>query len=168
MPRFVKGNRAFANAKGQGKSTLLTDLPERYAREFLNAIDKRVRVAKVLGGILNAIYADLGGKENVSVMQQMLCEKIGYLKLMTAKTELTMARGGRIDEAAYLNAVNTLSGLLSKIGLKRRAKQISLKDYLNAQPAPQPTEPQPGASPQPTNKENANGNPSTDHSGTER
>ena len=69
-------------------------------------------------------------------MQQMLCEKIAYLKLMTAKTELTMARGERIDEDVYLNAINCLSGLLSKIGLKRRAKTLSLKDYLSQQPAP--------------------------------
>lgn len=146
MPKFKKGNRAFVGATGQGKSTLPTDLPERYAKDFLNAMDKRVRVAKVLGGILNAIYADLGGKENVSVMQQMLCEKIAYLKLMTAKTELTMARGGRIDEASYLNAINCLSGLLSKVGLKRKPRILSLRDVLNQQPQPQPN-----------TKENANG-----------
>lgn len=133
MPKFTKGNRAFVGAKGQGKSSLPTDLPERYAKDFLDAIDKRVRVAKVLGGIINAIYSDLGGKENVSIMQQMICEKIAYLKLMTAQAELTMARGGRIDEPAYLNAINCLSGLLSKIGLKRKAKSISLRDYLNTQ-----------------------------------
>lgn len=142
MPRFKKGNRAFVGATGQGKSTLATDLPEKYAKDFLDAIDKRVRVAKVLGGIINSIYSDLGGKENVSVMQQMLCEKIAYLKLMTAKTELIMAQGGTIDEAQYLNAINTMSGLLSKIGLKRRARVLSVKEYFSS-PQPAPSGPQP-------------------------
>lgn len=143
MPKFEKGNRAFVGAKGQGKSDLPTDLPERYAKNFLDAMDKRGRVPKLLDGITNALYSDLGGKENVSVMQQMICEKIAYLKLMTGKTELTLAQGGSIDEAAYLNAVNCLSGLLSKIGLKRRAKSISFKDYLNAKPEPQAPSPAP-------------------------
>src|SRR5690349_3413439 len=122
MPKFTKGNRAFVGAKGQGKSTLPTDLPEQYGKGgLLDGLDKRSRPAKALGGITNAIYSDLGGKDNISVMQQIICEKIAYLTLMTAKTELFLIQGGHIDEAAYLNSINCLSGLLSKIGLKRRS-----------------------------------------------
>ena len=37
----------------------------------------------------------------------------------------------------YLSAINVLSGLYSKVGMKRRAKTLSLKDYLSNKPEPQ-------------------------------
>ena len=133
--------------KKKGKT--LANFPERYAKDFIHEMDGRVRVVKTIREDLDTLYAALGGKENVSYMEQTLCHKVIYLKWLTGKKEATMIHGGSIDEASYLNAVNCLSGLLSKIGLKRRAKTLSLKDYLNASlepqlaPQPAPSGPQP-------------------------
>jgi hypothetical protein len=126
--------------KKKGKT--LANFPERYAKDFIHEMDGRVRVVKTIREDLDALYAALGGKENVSYMEQTLCQKVIYLKWLTGKKEAAMIHGGSIDETSYLNAVNCLSGLLTKIGLKRRAKQISLKDYLSNKPEPQPA-PQP-------------------------
>ena len=120
--------------KKKGKT--LVNFPDRYAKDFIHEMDGRVRVVKTIREDLDALYAALGGKENVSYMEQTLCQKVIYLKWLTGKKEAAMIHGGSIDETSYLNAVNCLSGLLTKIGLKRRAKTLNLKDYLSQQPAP--------------------------------
>jgi len=48
------------------------------------------------------------------------------------KKESTLAHGETVDVNAYLAALNTLSSLLGKLGLRRRAKQVpSLSDYVS-------------------------------------
>ena len=139
--------------KKKGKT--LVNFPDRYAKDFIHEMDGRVRVVKTIREDLDALYAALGGKENVSYMEQTLCQKVIYLKWLTGKKEAAMIHGGSIDETSYLNAVNCLSGLLTKIGLKRRAKNISLKDYLNAAKKPEPEAPPPAPSSGATTKEDA-------------
>ena len=119
-------------------------LPDRYTKDVFDLVDGRCADAKAVRSIENALYADLGGKENTSVMEQMVCFKIAIVIWMTGKKEATMIQGGSIDEGSYLDEVYCLTNLLSKIGLKRRARQISLKDYLANSQQPAPSGPQQG------------------------
>jgi hypothetical protein len=134
--RWTKGQ----SGRKRGTVTRSTDIPE-WGNTTLDQMDQRGRVVRAMRQDLNALHSDLGGLSNISVMEKILCEKIVQLKRLTEKKEALMLQDQQIDEGAYVNAVSCLSGLVSKLGLKRRAKQIhSLSAVLNAakQPAPQP------------------------------
>jgi hypothetical protein len=155
MPKFEKGNTAWQRAKGQGKSNLLRDVPARYDEGFLDEMDGRSELAKVLRQRLRALVSDLGGLDALSYQERSLCKRAVHLERLIEQRELTLAHNGTVDESGYFNAINVLSGLYHKLGMKRRARTVSLKDVLSQQPAqsgPQLT----------TRKDTDNGNSCTD------
>ena len=145
MPKFEKGNKAYLGASGQGKSNLPTDISARYDEAFLDEMDGRSPVYKMMSQRLFSLVTSLGGIDGLSYQERSLCRRAIHLERLIEKRELTLALDGTIDESGYFNAINVLSGLYSKLGMKRRTKSISLKDVLNAQPAPHQKEPQQGA-----------------------
>lgn len=137
MPKWTKGNSGYAGkGKGQGKSDLPTDIPARFDEAFLEEMDARSEVYKMMSQRLGALVTSLGGIDGLSYQERSLCKRVIHLERLIEKRELTLALNGTIDETGYFNAVNVLSGLYSKLGLRRRVKQISLKDVLSQQPAP--------------------------------
>jgi len=139
--------------KGSGKSTKPRAISRRFRPSFLNDLDGRYPVARGLKYRYGCYTSDLGGMANLSAMELTMVKRIVHLEHLVEQKESSLLCGGTIDVHAYLSAVNTLSGLLSKIGLRRRAKMLSLKDYLSNKPEPHPA-------PQP--KEETDGNQS-DH-----
>ncbi|TKB77282.1 MAG: hypothetical protein E8D42_14275 [Nitrospira sp.] len=160
MPKWTKGNSGYAGkGKGQGKSDLPTDIPARYDEAFLEEMDARSEVYKMMSQRLLSLVTSLGGLDGLSYQERSLCKRAIHLERLIEKRELTLAINGTIDEPGYFNAINALSGLYTKLGLKRRAKQISLRDYLNHANKPEPPSapsPAPSGS-QPFHREDANG-----------
>ena len=125
------------------KSQKPTELAERYEAGYLDQLDGRVRVAKNLRERLGALVSDLGGLAALSYQERSLCRRVIHLERIIDKKELTLAHNGTIDEQSYYSALNALSGLFSKLGLKRRARKIaSLEEYLKQQPEPGPACPE--------------------------
>jgi hypothetical protein len=123
--------------KQKGKAPKATDLPARYDAAFSKGkMDGRGRVAKSLHERGGAFISDLGGLASLSSQELSLVKRILHLERMIEKRELSMAHGGPIDENAHIAGLNCLSGLFSKLGLKRRVKQIQLSDYLKTKPGP--------------------------------
>lgn len=141
MPKFEKGNRAYLGATGQGKSDLPTDIPARYDEAFLEEMDARSEVYKMMSQRLLSLVTSLGGLDGLSYQERSLCKRAIHLERLIEKRELTLALDGAIDETGYFNAINVLSGLYGKLGLKRRAKTLSLKDYLNSSKTEPPSAP---------------------------
>lgn len=141
MPKFEKGNRAYLGATGQGKSALPTDIPARYDESFLEEMDARSEVYKMMSQRLRSLVISLGGSDGLSYQERSLCKRAIHLERLIEKRELTLALNGTIDEPGYFNAINVLSGLYSKLGLKRRVKMVSLRDVLSQQPAPSGPQP---------------------------
>lgn len=116
--------------KGQ-KSDLNTEVSTRFSETFLDALDGRVRVARTLRDRLRGLTNDLGGVNGLSYQELSLCKRAIHLERQLEQFERTLAHGGTVDYTQYYSMINVLSGLFSKVGLKRRAKQIpSLSDYL--------------------------------------
>ena len=109
----------------------------------MSELDGRVRVARSLRERLGALVSDLGGPAGLSYQELSLCKRAIHIERLIEKDELSMAHGGVVDRFATIAAINTLTSLFSKIGLKRRARKIqSLEEYLKQpepQPAPQPS-----------------------------
>lgn len=120
-------------------STKATKVPEKYDPRFLQTMDRRLRLPRILRQSKDALLADLGGE--VSFQENVLVDRIVHLMGLVTEKEMALANGEKLDVSEYLNCINCLSGLLTKVGLKRRAKTLSLKDYLNAKPEPGPVRP---------------------------
>jgi hypothetical protein len=112
------------------------DVPQRYEEHFMADLDGRTLVARELRDRLHALCADLGGVSSLSYQEVSLCRRLIHLERLVEQKEMRLAQGHRVDENLYFCGINALSGLLSKIGLKRRMKVLSLGDYLEAKATP--------------------------------
>ena len=118
------------SGKKGAHSTLLTAVPETYQPEYCSALDGRSRIAKIIQSRLSALMADLGGHEHSSYLEQSLAHRLVWLEAKIEAFETALAQGEAIEITEYLSALNVLSGLCNRLGLKRRARPIaSLHEY---------------------------------------
>jgi hypothetical protein len=121
-------------------SAKATDVANRYHGAVLDELDGRVRLARTLRERMRALTNDLGGINDLSYQEVSLCKRCVHLERLLEKKEATLAHGGTCDESTYLNAINALSGLYSKLGLRRRARVLpTLREYVTAQRQAAPT-----------------------------
>lgn len=113
------------------KGTKPRAVASRFKENFLTDLDGRYPVVRGLKYQYACYLADLGGAANLSHMEQTLVKRIVHLVYLVEGKEASLIGGKPLDVNEYLSAVSCLSGLLSKVGLKRRPKQIPvLSDYL--------------------------------------
>lgn len=124
-----------AGKAGQ-KGTKATDVSKRFRADFLEQMDGRVAAVKTLHERLSALVTDLGGLDALSYQERSLCKRAIHLERLLEHFEGSLAHGGAVDYTQYFSMINTLSGLFTKLGLKRRAKAITLADYLKPAPGP--------------------------------
>lgn len=112
-----------AGIKGQ-KGLKSTMLETTYAPSFLDEMDGRCKVAKLIRGRLAALVSDQGGLSHLSYQRQSLCWRFVHLEAWIESQEQALAEGKKIDEARYLAAINSYVGLLGRLGLDRRARVV--------------------------------------------
>ena len=139
--------------KNSGKGTKPREVARRFRPSFLSDLDGRYPVVRGLKYRFACYTSDLGGTATLSAMEQTIVKRIVHLEHLVEQKESALIAGTVTDITEYLASVNCLSGLLNRIGLKRRAKQLSLKDYLNHANKPEPVAaPSPAPSSEPSNK----------------
>ena len=106
-------------------------LPEKYRGGFLAELDGRTSVSIYLRRLLDDLYCDLGGKENLSFQQQVLCERAVFLiaKIQTIESKIAEDNKDHLT-GPYIAYFNSLLGVLKTLGLKRIAKEVDLKQYI--------------------------------------
>jgi len=114
----------------RGKGTKPRTVDKRFRPGFIADLDGRYPVVRGLKHRFACYLADLGGMENLSHMEQTVVKRIVHLEHLVEQKESSLIRGESVEVHTYLACVNSLSGLLSKLGLKRRARPISLSDYM--------------------------------------
>lgn len=120
------------------RGTKPMEVETHYDAKFMEDLDGRSLVARELRQRLRALTADLGGLSSLSYQEQSLAKRAVHLERLIETKELTLAQGRRVDENKYVNCICAFSGLLSKLGLKRRVKVLALADYLEAKETPTP------------------------------
>ncbi len=140
-----------------GKKGMKSDkawlVPRRYKGGYLDDLDGRSPDVRGVKYVRACIESDLGGTANISRMESSLVDRSAFLIYLAEETELAVLSGKKtINITEYLSVVTALSNLLARLGLKRRAKTLSLRDYLtSAKPEPQAAAPLP-APMEPSNK----------------
>jgi hypothetical protein len=100
---------------GAGKLRLLTR----------DALDGRTRAAQLFGEIVDGIADDLGGADNLTTIQRHLVEAFAGEAVRVSHNNTTLMLGKTIDPAMHAQAVSNLVRLASRLGVERRARDIT-------------------------------------------
>jgi hypothetical protein len=103
-------------------------------RDLLPDVDGRSAIARRYRDIASAILADQGGADHCSEARAQLIRRFAAAAVLAEQLESRLANGEEIDIAAHATLSSTLVRLAQRIGIDRRAKNItpSLRDYLEA------------------------------------
>ena len=99
---------------------------------LLPDIDGRSAIARRLKDITSAIVADQGGAEQCSESRLQLVRRFAAAAVIAEQMESRLANGEQIDIEEYALLCSTLTRLAQRIGIDRRAKDVtpSLSEYL--------------------------------------
>ena len=108
------------------------DLPIHCAPGWLGRMDSRLALVKFLESRFLAITEDLGGQDCLSTMQRGLIERMLFLEYWLHTQETELLTGKDFNAGSWIQGFNALSGVCSKLGLERRAKQVpSLREVID-------------------------------------
>ncbi len=119
------------------KKTQTQKLPRRYQPGWLRKMDRRTSFSKRLRRVFNQIVEDLGGEEQLSIIQLTLVERFAWLKAHLQELEDQIAKQGheQLDPkllGLWAQANNTLIGLSRQLGQKRqKPAPLNLQTYIN-------------------------------------
>jgi len=111
------------------------DLKRRPRPQLLvrNELDGRTGAAKAYDRLVGQIIADLGGPEACSTLELNLIGAYAGAWLQVENLNCRQLLGETIDLAAYCLCASTMTRIASRLGLARRAKDVStpsLSEYL--------------------------------------
>jgi hypothetical protein len=117
----------------------LKSLPAKYTQRVSSwDLDWRSPMGIQVMSELLTLAQDLGGWDELSRMEQILVERATFLSLKVSEFETAMLAGEptKLDAGVHSNYCNVLSGILSKLGLKRRSKPVrSLREVMSGPPS---------------------------------
>ncbi len=132
MPRPKPGQEKNVNHKPRA-------VPGKFRPGFLDAMDKRTELYKLLRSRLDAITEDLGGVGEISLIKATIIEKFCWIQAHLETIEAELALGEVEREAVmgkWIQGVNSLVGLAKMLGLERTKSVESLGSYLATKNAP--------------------------------
>ena len=103
---------------------------------FLEGVDGRTAIARRWRDLYGEIIADLGGAAALSEVERQLARRCATLSVEAEAMEAASAGGdGELDVDRYVVLTNALGRAASKIGLRRRARDVTpdLQDYVASQ-----------------------------------
>jgi hypothetical protein len=126
--RKSAGSQRRADRKIYGRSRITN------GRDLLPEIDGRCLIARRYRDIAGAILVDQGGADACSEARQQLIRRFAAAAVLAEQMEGALARGEKVDVAEHALLASTLVRIAQRIGLDRRAKNVtpSLRDYLEA------------------------------------
>jgi|HubBroStandDraft_1064217.scaffolds.fasta_scaffold56549_2 hypothetical protein len=118
----------------RGKSVrLLASIPERYAPDFMERLDKRTVLGRAVVDRFESIVADLGGEDALSTIRRSLVRRFTWFEVMIEGMECRAAAGEEIDIGSWTQLTNSWLGIARLLGLERRPRRaVGLSEYLAA------------------------------------
>ncbi|OYP36442.1 hypothetical protein CGZ80_09065 [Rhodopirellula sp. MGV] len=103
-------------------------LPERFEPKFIETLDQRQAVVRLIRRNVERLLEDVGVD---SFQQEILARRAVFIAVQLETMEANALDGKPIDLGTYTQGVNALSGLLAKLGLKRAMRKTTdLSSYL--------------------------------------
>lgn len=102
--------------------TKTNTLPTRFEPKFWHEVDGRLGVYKEIQGRYQELTEDCRAD---SAMKRILAQRAVFITIQLETMEVQAATEGvPLDFGVYTQACNALSGLLTKLGLEKQAKEI--------------------------------------------
>ena len=116
----------------RGVSTKLkASLPDTYRAGWLDKLDKRTKIARVIMQRIAALISDAGGADRLSHARMSLIRRAAFLEAICESHELQLAGGQEINVGAYTQSLNSLLGLYRLLGIERVARSVqSLREHM--------------------------------------
>lgn len=114
----------------------LRAVPDRFTGRFVASMDQRTALGQGMRSRYLALTGDLGGVDQLSYAQRSLCERALWLEHWLSSQERLLAAGDdeAFDPGKWTQACNALQGILNRLGLERRVKDVpSLRDHFRGQ-----------------------------------
>jgi len=103
-------------------------LGKRFKPRFWADADQRVAVVRLIKRRYEQLKRDTGVD---SVQKDLLCQRAAFLSSILETQEVEAAEGEGLDIGSYTQATNALSGLLLRLGLDKKVKNVTdLSTYL--------------------------------------
>lgn len=109
-------------------------MPDKFQAGYLDRLDGRTLIAADLRARWQEFTDDLGGADRLSYAQRSLVERALWLEHWLHLQEQALANDTpeEFDSGKWTQAVNSLQGILVKLGLERRQKDVTdLQSYIN-------------------------------------
>ena len=100
---------------------------------FLEGVDGRTLAARRYRDLFHSFVSDLGGMEVASEAQLQLARRCATMSCQAEVMEAEFIAGDDTDLEQYLRLVGTLSRALSRLGMERKALDVtdlSLDDFI--------------------------------------
>ena len=111
-------------------------VPEQFVPQWMESLDGRTGIAQEMRHRYQAMTADLGGADQLSYAQRSLVSRALWLEYWLQQQETMLATGGDFDVGKWVQAANSLQGILTKLGLERAARDVpDLQTYLKQREA---------------------------------
>ena len=123
-----------------GSNKIMATIPEKYAPDFAERLDKRTGLARAICARIEAIETDAGGADALSHARRSLIRRAVWLEAIIEHDEQRLATGDGIDLGGHTQSINSLIGIYRLIGLDRRQRPVKrLHEVLSETPeAPAP------------------------------
>ena len=101
--------------------------PRLLTREIL---DKRTAVSKAFDRLVTDIHSDLGGRDRLSAIELALIEAFAGASITLDQLNAKLLLGKSINLAEHAQASNAMVRIGSRLGLQRRARDVTDIDPL--------------------------------------
>jgi len=103
--------------RGKRKKTLT--LPSTFEPKFWSQVDGRFGAKRVIRQRVSELIEDTGAE---SAQMRLLVERLVFLNIQLETAERIATETGEFDPGVYTQMCNAVSGICTKLGLKRHAK----------------------------------------------
>lgn len=110
------------------KHSIENSLPDRWCPQWWEQADGRSKVVRLVRERVEQLREDTGAD---SAQRELLVSRAAFLSCLLETWEVQAAQGGDIDISKWTQACNTLIGLLSKLGLDKKVREVDLQEYLD-------------------------------------
>jgi|HubBroStandDraft_4_1064222.scaffolds.fasta_scaffold01490_2 hypothetical protein len=114
--------------RDRSRERALRTLPTKYEPNFLERMDARFAIARVIRERVASIESDMGGTETLSHARRSLARRAAWLEAIIESDEQRLAFGAQIDVGVHTQALNSLLGIFRHLGLDRRQKSVRRLD----------------------------------------
>jgi hypothetical protein len=97
-------------------------------------LDGRTQAAKVFDALVLDIESDLGGRNQLSRIELALVEAFAGACVTVYHLNTRLLRGETIDLGQHAQAISAMVRVASRLGLRRRARDVSPPDPLRYEP----------------------------------